>query len=44
LVLPIAAAFAAAAMCLLATRHTTGTQPTGGPAAAATQTAPASTS
>jgi hypothetical protein len=29
LILPVAAAFVAAALCLLATRHTTGTQATG---------------
>jgi hypothetical protein len=40
LILPIAAAFVASALCLLATRHTTGTQPTG-PAAAPAQSAPA---
>jgi EmrB/QacA subfamily drug resistance transporter len=40
LILPIAAAFVAAALCLLATRHTTGTQPAGPPSAAATQSVP----
>jgi EmrB/QacA subfamily drug resistance transporter len=40
LILPIVAAFVASALCLLATRHTTGTQPTG-PAAAPAQSAPA---
>ena len=40
LILPIAAAFVAAALCLLATRHTTGPQAGGPPSAAAAQSVP----